>query len=482
MEAALYTAEQLRHDFAIDLIPLLFGWLMLAVGAATIVLSSLRWRARERGLIWFGVFWTLYGARMLFVENGTIPFLLAVEESKVYFVRGLANYVVPLAAWLLVREVLGDGWRSSLKWLVRIQAVFAPLAILSDLIRREPESGNMIQKGIVIAAMVLIVASIPRKRLTTLPGWRALLLATGFLVFSVLVRNLFSEVVGGQLEPISFFALGCCFGYVIFERIYSREKQLVSIESELATAREIQRGILPARNPETDGLKFAVRYEPMTAVAGDFYDFQRLDSHRVGVLVADVSGHGVPAALIASMVKVAFGVQVSLATQPAKVLAGLNDALHGRLDRQFVTAGYLYVDQEQGKMWYAGAAHPPLLVWRHSSGISEEIIENGLMLGPFADSVYSQASTSIGPGDRVLMVTDGVLEATDPDGGQFGMERLKLFLEQNPELSSDSFADALLRHLAEWSGTTNGKGQEDDITLLVVDAVGNAETRDISEG
>jgi serine phosphatase RsbU (regulator of sigma subunit) len=326
----------------------------------------------------------------------------------------------------------------------------------------------MIQKSIVITGMVLIVASLPRKRLTALPGWRAMFFATGFVLVSVLIRILVSDGVGRQLEPISFFLLGCCFGYVIFERIYTREKQFLSIESELAAAREIQRGILPSRNPEIDGLRFAVRYEPMTAVAGDFYDFLPKDSCRVGVLVADVSGHGVPAALIASMVKVAFGAQAARVTDPGQLLAGLNQALHGRLDRQFVTAGYLYVDQEQKRIWYAGAAHPPLVVWRRASHTSEVVIENGLMLGPFPHSDYDHVSTGIEPGDRVLMVTDGVLEAAAPDGEQFGLERLKLFLEENAELSSDGFADALLERLGEWSGT----GQDDDITLLVIDVVG----------
>ena len=93
------------------------------------------------------------------------------------------------------------------------------------------------------------------------------------------------------------------------------------------------------------------------------------------------------------------------------------------------------------------------------------------MLGPFAHAGYDSVSAALEPGDRVLMVTDGVLEAADSEGEPFGMERLKPFLEENSMLSADDFADALLNRLVEWSGT----GQDDDITLLVIDVAGSSE-------
>src|SRR5205085_9968832 len=115
--------------------------------------------------------------------------------------------------------------------------------------------------------------------------------------------------------------------------------------------------ILQKLVPAVRGLAIAARYLPMTAVAGDFFDFLDLGEGRVGILVADVSGHGVPAALIASMVKVALVAQSAHADDPARVLSGLNQVFCGRLDRHFVTAAYAFLEPAAGRLRYGAAGH-----------------------------------------------------------------------------------------------------------------------------
>src|SRR5258708_14926718 len=100
----------------------------------------------------------------------------------------------------------------------------------------------------------------------------------------------------------------------------------------------------------------------MSAVAGDFYDFLVIDERRIGILVADVAGHGVPAALIASMLKVAFASQAAHADNPVRVLTGLNGALCGKFEEHFITAAYLFVDLEKSLLHYSAAGHPPLML------------------------------------------------------------------------------------------------------------------------
>jgi len=138
---------------------------------------------------------------------------------------------------------------------------------------------------------------------------------------------------------------------------------LLSVENELAIAREIQTSILPSDVPEINNLSFTAAYRPMTAVAGDFYDFIPVDQKRVGFLVADVTGHGVPAALIASMIKVAMQSVVPCAHDPREVLRGLNRILFRQLHNQLVSAAYLWLDTENHKALYSAAGHPPLLRW-----------------------------------------------------------------------------------------------------------------------
>src|SRR5262249_46263865 len=152
-----------------------------------------------------------------------------------------------------------------------------------------------------------------------------------------------------------------CLGYLVASRTYSNEQRLLSIQKELEIARQIQSSILPREAPRVVGLEVAAQYLPMEAIAGDFYDFVAVDEKRIGVLVADVPGHGTPAALIASMLKSALAAQSPRASDPAQVLEGLNRDLCGKFEEHFVTAVYLFVDTERQVMRYAGAGHPPLL-------------------------------------------------------------------------------------------------------------------------
>lgn len=244
------------------------------------------------------------------------------------------------------------------------------------------------------------------------------------------------------------------------------EMQLQTIQSEMDTARQIQLSILPREIPAIKGLDIAARYIPMTSVAGDFYDFIRIDDHRIGILVADVSGHGMPAALISSMLKIALDGQTGYALEPARVLAGLNRALCGKFQGHFVTAVYVVVDTKRQSLLYAGAGHPPLVTMDHSAGEARDFVENGLFLGTFPEATYTSIEIPFKAGDSGMLYTDGVLEMTDPSEQQFGLDRVKQFLQENQNLSVGQFVDALLDKLSQWSGLASGREPEDDITLL----------------
>ena len=246
-------------------------------------------------------------------------------------------------------------------------------------------------------------------------------------------------------------------------------RQLVAINNELEMARQIQLSILPRNAPEVQGLDIVARYIPMSSVAGDFYDFILVDETHIGILIADVSGHGLPSALIASMLHTALAAQSSHASDPAQVLSGLNQALYGKFAWHFVTAAYLFVDAEKRTVQYAGAAHPPLLLWHARSGLATEYLENGFMLGPFPKPTYSTLSFSLEKGDRIVLVTDGVFEAKDASENEFGKQRLQQIVESHHDLSANQFAEALLAALSGWSERAMGANQSDDITLLVID-------------
>jgi phosphoserine phosphatase RsbU/P len=246
-------------------------------------------------------------------------------------------------------------------------------------------------------------------------------------------------------------------------------RQLEAINTELEMARQIQLSILPSETPHLPGLEIEARYLPMSSVAGDFYDFLVIDEKHVGILIADVSGHGLPSALIASMLQTAFAAQAPNASDPARVLSGLNRALCGKFRSHYVTAAYLFLDIDKSTVNYAGAAHPPLLFWQSKTGHASECVENGLMLGPFPDSRYSAITFPVEESDKIVLITDGIIEATDSSNREFGMERLRQIVDSQHSLPVSRFADAVLDGLSGWSEEAIGPGQSDDITLLAID-------------
>jgi len=243
-------------------------------------------------------------------------------------------------------------------------------------------------------------------------------------------------------------------------------QQLTAIQKELETARQIQQSILPETLPQIAGLDIAARYVPMTAVAGDFYDFIPLDDKRLGILVADVSGHGMPAALIASMLKIALAAQCDNAADPARVLQGLNQALCGKFQHHYVTAAYAFLDMEKRTLTYSGAGHPPMLMW-NSSGV-RDVQENGLFLGKFDFATYTSVEIPFAPGDWALLYTDGISETANPAELEFGSERLRPCLTAQPDASADAFANRLLSELATWSARGQGEDLDDDLTLIAL--------------
>src|SRR5271167_2639033 len=218
----------------------------------------------------------------------------------------------------------------------------------------------------------------------------------GLLIFLAFVvwQNLmgFFPTSLPQLEPFGFAAFLGTLGFVAARSTLRRDQQLKEIQNELEVARRIQLSILPSEFPVSMSFRVAARYVPMSSVAGDLYDYIIADDHQVGLLIADVSGHGVPAALIASMVKLAASSQRAVRSEPSQFLSGMNSALLANTQNQFVTAAYVHLNSESGELRYSAAAHPPLLLLR--SGRVTQIEKNGLMLAAFAFAPTRLPSTS----------------------------------------------------------------------------------------
>ena len=198
----------------------------------------------------------------------------------------------------------------------------------------------------------------------------------------------------------------------------------------------------------------------MTAVAGDFFDFLKTSETSLTILVADVSGHGVPAALVASMLKVSFAAQREHANSPALVLAGLNTMLCGSLGGQYVTVACAAIDLAANTITYAGAGHPPGLLFRKKHGDVLPLAENGLFIGPFPQAAYSDMAVTFEPGDKLLLYTDGIVEAVGLDGLEFGQKNVEELLRVSRDTKPELFIEELFAKIST-------SAPQDDLTVVV---------------
>ncbi|HEX3155568.1 MAG TPA: SpoIIE family protein phosphatase [Candidatus Angelobacter sp.] len=449
---------------AIDLWRMLFGVLITATGVLACLLFFARIRRKDYAMLYFALGALLYGIR-LFV-TGSAGYM----HHKWDLVDPVISFLIIIPFFLFFVETLGARWKGFAWWIAGLFVVVAVFGITNLLLHRHLRLVGSTINGMALIAIpiFLVMLFVPLRS----SGRDQTVLRFGFVVFMAFAfyTNLVNvgKINGNpNLEFIGFvFFLGT-LGYVAASRTQRNEERLLSLNKEMEIARDIQAGLLPEKNFSVAGLTAASRYVPASSVAGDFYDFLPNDGG-LGVLIADVSGHGVPAALSASMVKVAIRSQRDWANDPARVLSGLNSILCGNLQGQFVTAGYLYLDPHRGALAYAGAGHPPLLAWRGREKKIESLEENGLMLGIFPEGTYKGMSAALEPGDRFVLYTDGITEAPSLSGEEFGMERFKSFLAEHAGSSTQELCDALVKHVTAWSGNSSTE-QHDDLTLIVVD-------------
>ena len=449
---------------------------LLFIALAAIALFCFRRGTRDLTLIYFSAFCILYAVRLL---ASLRYFRSLFDESPIFwsYVTWVTSNITIFPGGLFLYQLVGEQLRKFLRWLLAARGLVAVFEILAAALGVSLAKLGVVNNLKVLATLVATALFLLASRLH--PGPRTPLtreirvLVVGFFVWLLFIlhANLLGLKIlhGHNMEVLGCLVFVACLGYVSANRTFANEERLLAINKELEIARRIQSSTLPRSVPTLTGLEIAARCVPMSAVAGDFYDFLCINEKRLGILVADVTGHGVPAALIASMLKVAFEGQADHAHDPARVLTGLNRSLCGKFDAHFVTAAYLFVDLEKSLLHYSAAAHPPLLLASGVTGNVQEIEENGLMLGMFPEAVYSSAEIRFSPGDRCLLYTDGILEAKNAAREEFGKSRCKQFLETQRDIPAARFANTLLERVAVFSGYNSGRAQEDDITLLVLD-------------
>lgn len=256
------------------------------------------------------------------------------------------------------------------------------------------------------------------------------------------------------------------------------------LEADLAMARQVQQGLLPQQYPtvpagvppERSMLRFCHRWIPSSAVAGDFFAVLPVSHTSAAVLLCDVMGHGVRAALVAALIHGLVRECRALAAFPERFMSEINRGLQAMLSRTddlvFVTAVYFVIDVARGELRLANAGHPHPLLLRHEGEVIAVAVGaegSGPALGMIPDEIYEAVTVPLSPGDRVFAFTDGLYEAADACGEEFGPERLRAAMTARSGLATPALLDGLLMAVREFGASATEQGFADDLCLVAVD-------------
>jgi serine phosphatase RsbU (regulator of sigma subunit) len=328
---------------------------------------------------------------------------------------------------------------------------------------------------LVAAILVTVFSQLAFAFHVVLPGLRGSLgyflkVASFYLVYKAIIET-------GLVRPYDLLFRKLKLSYETIEakntELAERHRQLreayEELEREFQSVVDVQLSLLPARNPEIPGFQVATHYKPAKRASGDYFDFFCLPENRWGILVADVSGHGAPAAVVMAMTRV-LAHNSDRYTPPGEVLTQLNNNLcRNILPERFVTALYGVLDPATRSFIFASAGHPRPVCFDPSRGEAEMLeVDNGLPLGFELNAQYPVSSVVLQPGGVLMLYTDGVTEALDPAGRQFGEKGLLNVLATNCNGDADNLRDAIVNYLQAHSSSA---AMEDDITLLVIQAL-----------
>lgn len=305
-------------------------------------------------------------------------------------------------------------------------------------------------------------------------------------VLTVLSSTVFGSIVVIWLQPLFSLAQARAVGLIVLinafiaivvgialstydrmkrqiEASYESLREKERLERELTIARDVQRQLLPADVPHVEGLELSAVCLPAVGVGGDYYDFVPLGERETALVIADVSGKGIPAALLMASLQASVRSLIRHSAGPAELNARLNATLlESSSAARYATLFLARYDGTAGTLSYSNAGHHPPLLLRDNTVL--RLDDGGMPIGLFEETRYREGSHRLSPGDLLAMFTDGVVETPNADGEEFGEARLIELLRQNQDQPLDGIVKDTLDELDRWGG---GAEPHDDVTLVL---------------
>ncbi len=451
---------------------MLFGGLLIM---ALYHLGLFALRRNDSSLLFFGIYCLIIAIRITitgeFIFIQLFPDFGWETEMKFEFLTifiGLPVFVLfiqslyPFEMKAVVRRVyifLGAAFS--------LPVLFTPVRVYSRLLL------PFHVVGVITCLYLLFVAglAIKRKREDAVPVFLGLTVLFGAIINDMLDAHIIIHT--GYFLPSGLFIFVLLQSFILSRRsskAFSDSLKLAPLRHELEIARRIQKSLLPSGSPALPGMKLHVLTLPPEGISGDFYNWHPIGEKRIGILIADIVGHGIPAALIASIMKVLFSLESGNADRPAKLLCAVNEMLLGQNLRHFITAAYACLDIEKRTITFANAGHPPGLIISEDDPEPREMKSSGRAMGWTRDLRCTEEVIELRGGDRILLYTDGIVDCRNPKGEIFGQERFIKAVCEWRSAPAAEFAQGLSSSLRQWRRP--GTAFEDDITLLIIDITG----------
>ena len=335
-----------------------------------------------------------------------------------------------------------------------------------------------------IGFAALLSARIVFPRLTYLPGWVLL----PFQIITLLSVSIFGTVVIMLTQPLYFAstfngvalivvinaALAVAVGIGLYtydsmrrqiEQQFNALSRQELLERQMRVARDVQEHLLPGSPPPIPDLELCGRYIPAREVGGDYYDFVPLESGQLAVVIGDVSGKGVPAALIMAGLQASVRSHAIQVDDVGRTTARINDQLYRTSSAsRYATFLFGLYDPDSGKLRFSNAGHHPPLLWRQGA-FQAVTDQGGFPLGMFDGASYDESALQLQPGDLIALYTDGLVETPNEDGEEFGEERVAQLIDEHADQPLETIATRLFGSLQSWAGDVDA---HDDATLVLM--------------
>ena len=492
----LSTLADQRSELRGDLVSIAIGSILFALGFAALALSAFRQKIKDRSIFYFGIFCGLYGLRLL---GNAGPIHASVNTSPIIwnYLDAFITYLIPLPALLFTEQFFGPGWKSSIRRTAQIQAIYAVSAIAIDSLFG-PGTAIWPNGFLVILFLAVITANglllVLQKDASIIREVRPVLAGALFFVLTAVNANLVDKHFVPwrlSLEPLGMLAFVICLGYVIAQRYFAKERELLAITyelrentlraeaaeaqaraieaenqrraQELEEARQLQLSMLPRSAPRLPHLEIAAYMKPATEVGGDYYDFHLAEDGTLTVAIGDATGHGLKAGAIVTATKSLFEA-FAHQSDITYIFQQLSHALK-RMNLRSLFMAMAMVKINHYRLLVSSAGMPPVLIYRAANHSVEEIAIIGTPLGSVLNYPYKQREVTIAPGDVVVLMSDGLPERFNTRGEMMGYTQGRELLNEVAEQPPEEIIDHFVRAGEAWA---DGRPQDDDVTFVVL--------------